>query len=234
MTGERVGAERVIVALDRGTTAENLELIAQLRGRARWFKVGMREFYGGGERVLEAVRASGARLFLDLKLHDIPQTVGSAAAVLSRWSPELLTVHASGGARMVRAAVDGSAVGTCVLAVTVLTSMEAEDLAPLGVSLGVDALVESLAASALGAGAGGVVCSAHEVSRLRALHPDAVLVTPGIRPVGAAAGDQRRVMGPGEAVAAGSSLLVVGRPIGEASDPALAFDGIVGAVVGDE
>jgi orotidine-5'-phosphate decarboxylase len=226
-----VGADRICVALDRGSAGENIALVEQLVGRARWFKVGMRQYFGpGATDVIGAVRNAGAALFLDLKLHDIPKTVGEAAAALSPIAPELLTVHASGGGAMVEAAAEAlSGVGTRVLAVTVLTSLDADDLRRMwGVaSLALDDAVARLAREAVDAGAGGVVCSAHEAGALRSkLGPEPWLVTPGIRPAGGDAGDQKRVLTAGAAIAAGASLLVVGRPINQAADPVAAFEAL--------
>jgi len=220
------GADRVIVALDRPTTDENLALIDALDGHARWFKVGMRQFYAGGEPVLERIEQAGAQLFLDLKLHDIPKTVEGAARSLARFSPALTTVHASGGAAMIRAAVEafGSLGATTrVLAVTVLTSLDADDLAALGVAGTARDVARRWAAAAVDAGAHGLVCSGHEAAALRAAVPGALLVTPGIRLAGDAVGDQKRVMTPRRALEAGATHLVVGRPIHAADDPAAAF-----------
>lgn len=221
----QVGAERVAIALDRETIEENLNLVESLGEEARWFKVGMRLFYTeGSDAVLGAIRKAGAKLFLDLKLHDIPKTVGDATASLARFGPDLLTVHASGGRAMVSAAASAAARFDCrVLAVTILTSMDSEDLQPFATTSAVGEIAERLAVASMEAGAAGLVCSGHEASRLREACPDAFLVTPGIRPAGAAAGDQKRVMTPERAVAAGASLLVVGRPVHSAEDPVAAF-----------
>lgn len=221
--------ERIIVALDRGSDDENIALVHQLRGRARWFKVGMRQFYAGAERVIEAIRAADAQLFLDLKLHDIPETVSGAAASLAPIAPELLTIHASGGAAMVNAAVKTLAETspkTRVLSVTILTSMGAEDIEVFG-GQEVSELVVGLATRAVRAGSHGVVASAQEAALLRPALGDALIVTPGIRPAGADAGDQKRVMGPKQAIDAGADYLVIGRPIHGAEDPVAAFDAIV-------
>ena len=220
------GADRVIVALDRATTDDNLALVDALEGHARWFKVGMRQFYAGGDVVLERIASAGARLFLDLKLHDIPKTVEGAARSLARYAPALATVHASGGADMVRAAVEGfgaSGASTRVLAVTVLTSLDAADLDALGVSGAPADTARRWAAGAIDAGAHGLVCSGHEAATLRAAFPGAVLVTPGIRMATDASGDQKRIMTPRRAIEAGATRLVVGRPIHAASDPVEAF-----------
>lgn len=227
-----VGAERVCVALDRASADENIAVVRALAGRAAWFKVGLRQYYAeGAAEVLAAIRDAGAKLFLDLKLHDIPKTVGDAAGSLRPVAPDLLTVHASGGSDMVRAAVDALApVGAGILAVTVLTSLDGADLSGMwGISdPDVPAIVERLGRTAVHGGAAGLVCSALEAAPLRAaLGEGPLLVTPGIRPAGAAVGDQKRVMTPARAIDAGASLLVVGRPIHGATDPAAAFDAIV-------
>jgi orotidine-5'-phosphate decarboxylase len=225
-------SERLIVALDRPSTEENVALVGRLRGRASFFKVGMAAFYADAERVIGAVRDAGGSLFLDLKLYDIPATVEGAVRSLARWSPELLTVHASGGHRMVDAAVRAAAVstpGTRVVGVTVLTSFAQDEATELGWG-SIPQTAERWARVARGAGAHGWVCSAEEVGRLRAIDADAVLVVPGIRRAGDVAGDQRRVQGPKEAVDAGASYLVVGRPIHGASDPVAAWEAYAAAL----
>ncbi len=226
-----VGLDRICVALDRATAADNIALVEQLAGHATWFKVGLRQYYQpGGPDVIAAVRAANARLFLDLKLHDIPKTVGDAAAALLPHAPDLVTVHGTGGSDMVAAAVNALAPSGGVLAVTILTSLDTADLAAVwgeGLDATLSTTVTRIASLSVGAGARGIVCSALEVETLRtALGPAPLLVTPGIRPRDAAAGDQKRVMTPGRAIAAGSSLLVVGRPIYEAADPLAALQAI--------
>jgi orotidine-5'-phosphate decarboxylase len=185
----------------------------------------MRLFYTeGSAAVLDAIQEAGAKLFLDLKLHDIPKTVGDATAALARFRPDLLTVHASGGAAMVAAAVNAAATFNCrVVAVTILTSMDAQDLEPFGPSRGLSEIAQRLAVASMKAGAAGLVCSGHEAAALRKVCPDAFLVTPGIRPAGTAVGDQKRVMTPERAIAAGATLLVVGRPVHSAEAPLAAF-----------
>ena len=219
--------ERIVVALDRDSTEGNLALIQALRGHARWFKVGMREFYASGDRVCDAVRSAGARLFLDLKLHDIPETVRGAVQSLSRLAPDLLTVHAAGGSAMVEAAVDAAPAATRIVAVTVLTSLDGADLDAMGVAGDVAGAASRWGVVALKARAHGLVCSAHEAASLRREHPTALLVTPGIRPAGTAHGDQKRVQTRSAALVAGASLLVIGRPIAHAASPLGAFQSIV-------
>ena len=221
-----IDLDRIAIALDLPTVGENLRLVRTLEGHAAWFKVGMRLFYtAGSESVFDAIRASGAKLFLDLKLHDIPKTVGDAAAALERWRPQLLTVHASGGREMISAAVSVAAEYECrIVAVTVLTSLDATDLAPYGSDLPLSRIAALWTEAATDAGAAGVVCSGQEVAMLRASFPEAFLVTPGIRLAGGARGDQKRVVTPRKAIDDGSSLLVVGRAIYGADDPRAAFD----------
>ncbi len=242
--------EKLIVALDFPSGREALELVDRLEGSCRWFKVGMELFYsrdhspnhdGGaeGRGVVERLRERGFEVFLDLKLHDIPNTVAGAVRSLERLGASLLTVHAGGGAAMMGAARDAVRSSTMqLLAVTVLTSMDAEQLAAVGVSDGgstdgMERQVLRLGRLAWEAGMDGMVCSAEEVSAMRAaLGERALLVAPGIRPVGADAGDQRRVAGPGDALRRGASMLVVGRPITRAADPAVAAQAILAEMEG--
>jgi orotidine-5'-phosphate decarboxylase len=224
-------AERVIVALDAASTDANLAIVRQLSGQARWFKVGMRQFYADGQPVIRAVREVGAQLFLDLKLHDIPHTVATAIESLASVSPELLTIHASGGSAMIRearATVDRLGLSTQLLAVTVLTSLSDEDLASLGVTGSSAEVAGRWARLAIDAGAHGVVASGHEAAGLRTmLGADPLIVTPGIRLPGDALGDQQRVMTPGEAVLSGASHIVVGRPVIGAVEPATALGAMI-------
>ncbi|TVR03884.1 MAG: orotidine-5'-phosphate decarboxylase [Deltaproteobacteria bacterium] len=224
-------AQRIVVALDAPTEEQNLALIAALEGRAVHYKVGMRAFYGGASRTLRAISSAGASLFLDLKLHDIPKTVESAARVLAVHQPALLTVHASGGPAMVRAALeglaDGGATATRVLGVTVLTSMNSGAVQALGWGDDVGAVVQRLAGLAIEGGAHGLVCSGRESAMIRTRWPDVLRVVPGIRPPGGAMDDQARVLTPGAALAAGADLLVIGRPLWQSSDPEAAWDKLV-------
>ncbi len=182
-------------------------------------KVGLELFCRSGPSVVEAVRGgTGVDLFLDLKLHDIPNTVAGAARGVATLRPRYLTVHASGGADMVRAAVE-AAPDVTIAAVTVLTSLSAEVLDAVGLSGPPLDAVRRLAALAVGAGAGAIVCSPHEVAAVRAeVGAGIVLITPGVRPVGADAQDQARVATPQQALADGADLLVIGRPITGAPD----------------
>jgi len=195
-------------------------------------KVGLETFLRDGDASVEAVRAAarGRDVFLDLKLHDIPNTVAGAARSVAHLKPAFLTVHATGGSAMVRAAVE-ELPDTRVTAVTILTSLSEQDLADVGL-LGpsIDA-VRRLAALAVAAGARAIVCSPQEVAAVRAEVGDAaVLITPGVRPAGSASGDQARVATPEQALADGADLLVIGRPITAAPDVAAAAAAIAGAL----
>jgi len=195
-------------------------------------KVGLETFLRDGDASVEAVRAAarGRDVFLDLKLHDIPNTVAGAARSVAHLRPAFLTVHATGGSAMVRAAVE-ELPDTRVTAVTILTSLSESDLADVGL-LGpsLDA-VRRLAALAVGAGARAIVCSPQEVAAVRAEVGDAaILITPGVRPAGSASGDQARVATPEQALADGADLLVIGRPITAAPDVAAAAAAIAGAL----
>jgi orotidine-5'-phosphate decarboxylase len=193
-------------------------------------KVGLSLFVEHGPAALEVFREQGARLFLDLKLHDIPNTVELACARAAALGVSYLTVHASGGAAMLQAAVKGARAGAStsgsappvVLAVTALTSLDDAAVTALGFGDSAAAMAERLASLAAAAGVGGLVCSAREVKALRALYPRLVLCTPGIRPAGGEAGDQARTETPEAALRAGSDLLVVGRPLHTAQDPVAA------------
>lgn len=222
--------DRLAVALDLPGTAEALAFADQLEGACGWLKVGMELYYATGNRLIEQLHARGYRIFLDLKLHDIPNTVAGAVRSVSTTGAELLTVHASGGPAMLEAAAKAAeAPGSPeLLAVTVLTSMDAHELNAAGVPGLPAAQVVRLATLAKDSGISGMVCSAEEVAEVRlATGRESILVTPGIRPSGSSVDDQRRIATPAEAIARGSSILVVGRPITRAADPALAARAIV-------
>ena len=194
-------------------------------------KVGLELFCRTGPSIVDSVRGgSGAELFLDLKLHDIPNTVAGAVRSVSRLKPRYLTVHASGGTDMVRAAVE-SAEGVTIAAVTVLTSMSGEVLDAIGLAGPPTDAVRRLSALAVAAGAGALVCSPQEVAAVRSeVGPDVVLITPGVRPAGADVQDQARVATPEQALADGADLLVIGRPITGAADPGAAAAKIAAAL----
>lgn len=222
---------RLIVALDVPNAAAALELVNSLERSCRWFKVGMELFTASGPAAIEPIVARGYSVFLDLKFHDIPNTVAGAVRSAAALGVRMVNVHALGGPAMLsaaRAALDGLPDPPQLLAVTVLTSMDADELRAAGVERSPAEEAEVLARMGIEAGVRGFVCSPQEVARLRALAgPEAVLVVPGIRPAGGDSGDQRRISTPAEALHAGASYLVVGRPITQAADPAEAAEAIL-------
>ena len=229
-------ADCLIVALDFPSFEMATDLVDELQGLCRWFKVGMELYYATGNRIVERLRDRGLDVFLDLKLHDIPNTVAGAVRTLSSSGASLLTVHAGGGERMLRAAAEAAdrPDGPKLLAVTVLTSLDASELAATGVADSGDpaGLVQRqvlrLADLAKRAGLAGAVCSAQEVSAVRGvLSSDATLVVPGIRPAGGSADDQSRTATPAQAIASGASMIVVGRPITKAPNPRAAAAAIL-------
>ena len=215
---------RLIVALDVSSAAAARKIVAAVGDSAHTYKVGMQLYTAEGPAVVRELVGSGRRVFLDLKYHDIPNTVGSAVQEAAGLGVSMLTVHASGGSQMLRAATEAAAAqanAPWVLAVTVLTSLEDADLNTVGIRENVVGQVLRLAALALSHGCRGVVASAREAAALREeLGQDFVIVTPGVRPSGTGRGDQVRVVTPAEAVAAGATHIVVGRPIAGAADPA--------------
>jgi orotidine-5'-phosphate decarboxylase len=224
-------AERLIVALDFPDAQSALAVAGVVGKAASTFKVGKQLFTAEGPQVVKNLAAGGRRVFLDLKFHDIPDTVAGAVASAARLGVSMLTVHASGGRKMLEAAVKASgnsAESPIILAVTVLTSLTDSDLADLGVRGSTAEQVLRLARLAESAGCGGVVASQLEAAELRReLGPGFLIVTPGVRPAGSAAGDQARVATPAQAIAAGASHVVVGRPITGSKDPAGAARAIV-------
>lgn len=213
----------LIVALDVPSSREAAEAVARIGDAVSFYKVGLELFLADGPETLRLLRGEGKRVFLDLKLHDIPRTVERAVGSCLRWEPDLLTIHAQGSVAMVEGAaraVREAGARAKILAVTLLTSLDRSDLDRLGVSRGVEEEVLALGRLAVGAGAHGLVCSPKEAAALRAaLGPEAILVTPGVRPAGGAVGDQKRVATPGDAIRAGATHLVVGRPVLGAPDP---------------
>jgi len=216
----------VYVALDTTDLGHARQLAARLRGCVGGLKLGLEFFNAHGPEGIKPFVETALPVFLDLKYHDIPNTVAGAVRAVAGLGVSILNVHAQGGAAMMRAGLDAAksvSPSTRVIAVTMLTSLGDEDLPGLGIQPPVADQVLRLATLARQCGLDGVVCSAHEIVRLRKeLGPDFLLVVPGIRPAGAALGDQRRVMGPAEARDAGASVLVIGRPITGAPDPAQA------------
>ena len=224
--------DKLIVALDVDTPDQALALVQQLRDVAGMFKIGSTLFTLAGPQIVKDIVASGAKVFLDLKFHDIPHQVAGAARSAARLGVSLFTIHASGGAEMMRAAVEAVAEvaekehtpRAAVLAVSVLTSIDANTLAEIGVNASPEESVLRLVKLAEQAGVDGVVASPQETQKIRAavVNPGFLIVTPGIRPAGGDAGDQRRVATPEAALSAGASYLVVGRPITGAPDPVAA------------
>ena len=227
--------DRLIIALDVPSAAEARKIAAAVGEAASFYKVGKQLFTAEGPQIVRDLVAGGKKIFLDLKYHDIPNTVAGAVGEAAKLGVDMLTVHASGGGSMLRAAVEAARArpGMAVLAVTVLTSMTDEDLESIGVRNGSPSRMLSqvlrLATLAIGSGCQGVVASAQEARLLRdELGHEFFLVTPGVRPAGSAVGDQARVVTPAEAIAAGATHIVVGRPITGAGDPAGAVRGILG------
>jgi orotidine-5'-phosphate decarboxylase len=222
--------DRLAVALDFPDSKQALELIARLDGTCRWFKVGMELYYAAGNAFIETLRKQDFQVFLDLKLHDIPNTVAGAVRSVTAAGASLLTVHASGGPTMMAAAADAASYPDSprLLAVTVLTSMDPAELSAVGIPESPIDQVILLARLARSVGINGLVCSPEEVATLKnESDPDTLLVIPGIRPTGSDTGDQKRIATPGDAIALGASMLVVGRPITRAADPAAAAKSIL-------
>ncbi len=226
--------DRLIVALDFPTATQALRQVDQLEDQCLWFKVGLELYLAAGGFIVTSLCDRGFNVFLDLKLHDIPNTVASAVRSVSSLGASLLTIHADGGSAMLAAAAEAAAStphAPRLLAVTVLTSMDAAQLHGIGVPDAPAVQVTRLARLATSAGIDGLVCSPEEIRQLRAELPgDPLLVVPGIRPAGAAAGDQRRIATPASAIADGASMLVVGRPITQAANPADAAAAILAEI----
>jgi orotidine-5'-phosphate decarboxylase len=222
--------DRLAVALDLPNAQQAFDLVNRLEDTCRWFKVGMELYYAEGNSLVQQLRGRGFNVFLDLKLHDIPNTVAGAVRSATQAGASLLTVHASGGAAMLSAAAEAAAIPGAprLLAVTVLTSMDASELSGIGVAGTPAEQVLRLARLAKASGIDGMVCSAEEVQTLRTeMGPGTMLVIPGIRPAGSATEDQKRIATPATAIAQGASMLVVGRPITRATDPAAAARAIL-------
>ena len=223
-------ADRLIVALDAPDAVEAERLVAELGDSVRFYKIGMELAYGGGLPLAPKLAAAGKKVFVDLKLHDIPNTVERATAQIAKLGAYFLTVHAY--PQTMRAAVTGARGSKLkLLAVTVLTSCDDADLIEAGYALSVGALAARRATQARAAGLAGLVASAAEAASLRAaIGESLILVTPGIRPSGASLGDQKRVATPTEAIAAGADYLVVGRPVTQSPDPKAAARAIVAEI----
>ena len=232
--------ERLILALDFPSVTTCRCFLDQLRSnlptdaQLRWVKVGLELFVAAGPSLVAELRDEGYQVFLDLKFYDIPNTVAGAIRSVLPLEPALLTVHASGGPAMLHSAAqaaEGSK--TRLLAVTVLTSMDAPQLTAIGIADQPAAQVTRLALAAQSSGIDGLVCSPQEAAALKALLPAAHLVTPGIRPAGTSANDQQRTSSPAQALRNGASQLVIGRPITAAQDPAAAYLTILSEIEGN-
>lgn len=222
---------KLILALDLPDRESALKILDGLRGKPEWVKIGLQMYLKYGADFVREVSGMGFKIFLDLKLFDIPNTVASAVESVSALPVSMLTIHASGGREMMRRAVESAAERNpelLILGVTVLTSFDADSLAETGVELEPEWQVEKLAKLAVDSGLKGLVCSPLEIEGLRSILPeDTVLVTPGIRPSGSSADEQKRIMTPADAARAGSDFIVVGRPILKAENPAFAVSKIL-------
>lgn len=225
--------DRVCIALDFPTRGEVLAMAGRLAGRAGWLKIGLEAFVAEGPSLVAEVAKTGARVFLDLKLHDIPATVAGAVAAAARSGAAMVNVHASGGRAMLQAAREAAdrAGLPRLIAVTLLTSIDAKALADLPMAGHPEGIARRLAVLAKDCRLDGVVCAATDLESIRgACGPDFFTVVPGIRPAGAAVQDQKRVATPAAALRQGTSLLVIGRPVTAAPDPSAALDAILGEV----
>jgi orotidine-5'-phosphate decarboxylase len=225
--------EKIIVALDVPTARGALDLVEQLRHDISFFKIGLQLYTAAGPDIVRQVLATGSRVFLDLKLHDIPNTVAGAVESADELGVQMLTIHLSGGQAMVRAAVSARKKDLSLLGVTVLTSIDEPALQEVGVSDNIQHHVARLATIGAAAGIDGLVASPKEVKFLREkFGPQMKLVVPGIRPAGTEAADQKRVMSPREALEAGANYLVIGRPIIAHSNPRTAVAQICDEIAG--
>lgn len=229
--------DRVMVALDCGPDEARV-LADKLEGHATWLKVGITLIYDGGLPLVNELRERGFKVFVDSKFHDIPHQVRGAVKSAAHSGADLLTVHGSGSEKMLVACAGGADAAQAeyghkpyVIAITVLTSMDEEELAKVGVTRPIPEQAAALAKLAVDSGLDGIVCSPKEAAEMRALlGPDALIVTPGVRPAGSDLGDQSRVATPAAAIAAGASHIVVGRPITQAADPVAALEAIVAEI----
>lgn len=226
--------ERLCIALDFATRDEILSAARRFAPRAGWLKVGLEAFVAEGPRIVAEVAETGARVFLDLKLHDIPTTVGRAVAAAVRSGASMVNVHAFGGRAMLMAARESAgAAGPSVklIAVTLLTSLDSRSLADLPVSGHPEGIVRRLATLSKECGLDGVVCSPRDVGEVKAAGGSRFLaVVPGIRPAGADPGDQKRAATPAEALSQGADILVVGRPVTAAPDPDAALESLLAEI----
>ena len=216
----------IFVAIDTPDLERARALAHAVRDHAGGIKLGLEFFCHNGRAGVMDIAHEGLPLFLDLKLHDIPNTVAKSILALGPLAPAILTVHAAGGRAMMEDAKASAPAGTKVVAVTMLTSLDRGDLVATGVGGTAAEQVERLAALAREAGLDGIVCSGQEVARVREAWPDGFLIVPGIRPADAASADQKRTITPRAAIDAGASILVIGRPVTAAEDPAAALRAI--------
>lgn len=217
---------KIILALDSKSVESSLDMIGKTKDYVAVYKLGLEFYLSNGLEGVSAIQSEHPelRFFLDLKLHDIPNTVAEAASSIAPLAPTFLTVHASGGYEMVKAAVDRLP-NTHITAVTVLTSLDSDELKQLGLPGDAISLAVALAKRAVVAGAGAIVCSPHEAAQIRsAVGNKVLLITPGVRPHDSSADDQKRVMTPVEAISQGANFVVIGRPITKAADPAKAAE----------
>ena len=220
----------IFVAIDTPDVHRAAALARELCGLAGGIKLGLEFFCANGHDGVLRIAEHGMPIFLDLKLHDIPNTVGKAVETISTLAPSILTVHAAGGRAMMAAAKAAAPPETKVVGVTVLTSLDREDLASIGVHGTPEHQVERLANLAREAGIDGIVCSGEEVAAARAAWPEGFFVVPGVRPAGADVADQKRVVTPRQAMDDGASILVIGRPVTAANDPAAAIERIMASL----
>jgi orotidine-5'-phosphate decarboxylase len=220
-------AEKIIVALDVTTAKEALKLVTLLAGDVGFFKLGLQSYTANGPALVRPISSLGPKVFLDLKLHDIPNTVAKAVEAAGALGVKMLTLHLSGGSEVIRAAVAARRNGLMLLGVTALTSATDETLAETGISEKIGEHVLRLARLGVANGIDGIVASPHEAKILRREFGDKIkIVTPGIRPIGSSPGDQKRFATPREAIEAGADYLVIGRPIIAAADPKAAVQRI--------
>ena len=227
-------SDRLIVALDRSDRLEILGIVDELSGLAGLFKIGLQAFVANGPSLVREISDRGERVFLDLKLHDIPNTVRKSVEEAARLGASMLTIHASGGEEMIRAASDAARISggsLMILGVTVLTSLDGKSLEDIGMRDGAEAAVIRLAHLAMDAGAGGVVASPREIAAIRRACGERLkIITPGIRTVGEAAGDQARTLSARDAVEAGADYIVVGRPIIDAPNRREAAESLIASI----
>jgi orotidine-5'-phosphate decarboxylase len=218
----------VAIALDFATLDDAKRTIDLLAGRVQIFKVGLQLFTAAGPAAVDAVHAAGREVFLDLKAHDIPNTVAGCVRSAAGLGVRFLTIHGAGGRAMVRAAVEATVDAIPqLLVVSVLTSLDEQSMQATGIGRGLSEQVDAMAALAVDEGAPGLVCGSAEIARIRAAHPDLFLLVPGMRPAWATAGDQKRTGTPAQAVADGADLIVLGRAVTAADDPGDAMDRVL-------